>query len=208
MLSGCASGYPATPIPKWSPNSCSGSKAPSVKLGMRPAAGAARKGRRGHGKKARLCTGRARCRGASLRSGSAARGCCGALAWRMYRTRSSAQLNPPSTASHLSCPLGGSPRSARMLRIPTSLHRLSALTTLSFSMLVHVRCIMVSTPTSHCAQRGALSRSPGLADGRGRHPGWRARYERSEAPGSRRGSRPALLCCAGASPASASRCPL
>ena len=35
--------------------------------------------------------------------------------------RSSAQEKPPSTASNLSCPLGGSPRSARMFWIPAFL---------------------------------------------------------------------------------------
>ena len=37
---------------------------------------------------------------------------------RMYLTRSSAQLKPPSVATHFSCPLGGSPRSATMLQMP------------------------------------------------------------------------------------------
>ena len=40
---------------------------------------------------------------------------------RMYLTRSRAQEKPPSTASKWSCPWGGSPRSAKMLRMPNSL---------------------------------------------------------------------------------------
>lgn len=60
-------------------------------------------------------------------------------------TRSNAQENPPSMVTNLSWPCGGSPRRARMFWIPLDLTLSSAPSSVSTSMLVQVRCIMVST---------------------------------------------------------------
>ena len=71
----------------------------------------------------------------------------------MYRTKSNAQLNPPSTAVQASCPAGGSPRNASMLVIPAALQPSNALWIWIVSMLVHVKCKFGFNPTSFLARR-------------------------------------------------------
>ena len=78
---------------------------------------------------------------------------------RMCFTRSSAHSKPPSTASHFSCPRGGSPRSATMLVTPWALQPSSASSTFSGDMLVQVRCMLGIIPFFFVARVSSSVRS-------------------------------------------------
>mmetsp|Transcript_63000 Transcript_63000/g.117161 ORF Transcript_63000/g.117161 Transcript_63000/m.117161 type:complete len:240 (-) Transcript_63000:50-769(-) len=70
---------------------------------------------------------------------------------RMYLVKSKAQVKPPSVASHFSAPRGGSPLNATRLQTPHVLQSCSAMSTFSFSMFVHVRCMFATQPRSFFA---------------------------------------------------------
>ena len=77
----------------------------------------------------------------------------------MYLTKSSAQVNSSDDASHLSCPAGGSPRSARMLVMPAALHVAKASSIFCLSTLVHVRCMLGTVPACFVRLHSSIVKS-------------------------------------------------